>query len=106
MWQRGQSSFFNYITMRSTNYGCKAACDPSGTQAITFRNAAAVTSGYLRPAPCLRTGQRNAGGAGRHQVTNACRAQPTIAEAGIAPDCRATSRPFENRMIVGIERIA
>jgi hypothetical protein len=32
-------------------------------------------------------------------------AQATIACCGMAPDCLATSRPFENRIIVGIDRI-
>ena len=35
----------------------------------------------------------------------ACRTQVTMAVAEIAPDWRATSRPFENRIRVGIERI-
>ena len=35
----------------------------------------------------------------------ACRTQVTMAVADIAPDWRATSRPFENRIRVGIERI-
>ena len=40
------------------------------------------------------------------QLLANCLAQATIELTGMAPDCRATSFPFEMTIIVGIERIA